>query len=187
MCKSKNIQTIETNESDSEEENLFINTLKCSNSTKEWLETINVNKKLELQIKLDSGAQCNVISIEVKTKNSIIQKTSTKISAFGGSRLQVVGKTNLLCKFNKRHKAIVEFIIVSCNEAYVPTVIGLPTLIELNLIKRIESIQQATRNKTYYMNIKMYLVGHIKGYEYDIKLKNNYIPKIHPCRNYQLL
>ena len=130
MCKSKNIQMLESqntieNQSD---HTLFINNINCSNSKNEWLETIIINKRNKIQIKLDSGAQCNVISLDnyekVKTKQSILTKTNIKLNAFGGNNVKVIGKSNLMCKFNNRPISVEEFIVADGEQAFIPTIVG---------------------------------------------------------------
>lgn len=175
------------------DDSLFIDMVKCDTSAPEWLEPMLVNKKAKIQVKLDSGAQCNVISLasynEIKTKNSVLKDTNTKISAFGGGSVQVIGKVDLLCKFNNRAKCILEFVVVKGKQTNIPTVIGLPTLTKLNLIARVDSIN--VHELTDDKNVQELLTefedvfsgtGYIKGFEYEIKLTENYTPKIHPCR-----
>ena len=69
-------------------------------------------------------------------------------------------------------------------QSYIPPVIGLPTLIELNLIKRIDSIKQSKNHiedlLQEYKDV-FESKGHIQGFEYDIKLTDNYVPRVHPC------
>ena len=63
--------------------------------------------------KLDTGAECNVISKEVydSVRKQPPQKTRTKFVAFGGDKLNPCGKAHILSKYKGRHR-VIEFMIV---------------------------------------------------------------------------
>lgn len=199
VCRSANkaVETLETHtdvtEERDESDGLFIGAIDSSTHTNEWRESINVNKRHTIEAKLDSGAQCNSISLEIfdkiKTKNTVLKPTKTKVSVYGGSRVRVVGTADVLCKFNNRNKSVLKFLVVEGKQVHFPTVIGLPTLIRLNLVARVDSvnIQDITEDRDVRELLAKYNdvftgSGFINGFEYEIKLKEKYVPKIHPCR-----
>ncbi|XP_026672572.1 uncharacterized protein K02A2.6-like [Ceratina calcarata] len=116
------------------------------------------NVNLHEQVKLDTGAHCNVIPCEVlKTmydNKPDIKNTNVKLSAYGDEKKDV------------------------------PTIIGLPSLTNLNLIKRIDTIERSL-NKTRIMDEygKVFNgIGCISDFEYEIKLNKNARGCIMPCR-----
>ena len=58
--------------------------------------------------------------------------------AFGGSKLTTCGKAILPCQHNGK-KYNIEFEVLDQD---VPNILGLPTSVELNLIKRIDTVQE---------------------------------------------
>lgn len=85
--------------------------------------------------KCDSGAQINVLSLKdlkslVDDENPQWSETKVILEVFGGTKLNPIGKRNLIIfKNNEAFKT--EFIIVDKN---VRPILGLPSLIELNLL-----------------------------------------------------
>ncbi|XP_018364694.1 PREDICTED: uncharacterized protein K02A2.6-like, partial [Trachymyrmex cornetzi] len=61
----------------------------------EWTEKLVVNNNKTLVVKLDTGAQCNVLPLqifdELKLSHSIIQKSNAKLTTYGGNPITVVG------------------------------------------------------------------------------------------------
>ena len=66
--------------------------------------------------------------------------------AFGGNRLTTCGKATIPCRHNGK-KYNIEFEVLDQD---VPNILGLPTSVELNLIKRIDSSRtEHTRQQQY--------------------------------------
>lgn len=189
VCNKKNannVNTIENSDLDSLYVSFVDNEQVKNENIKEWYEMILVNKKFELQVKLDSGAQCNVILFNElkKIDNKIkLDKCSTKLSAYGGSKIEVMGTCKLNCKFINRDETLLEFIVAKGENKCHPTIIGLPTLLKLQLIKRIETIVELNEKSILneYKNI-FNGTGIISNFEYDMKLKENAKGSIASCR-----
>ena len=89
-----------------------------------------------LNVKIDSGAQANVISLENVNKvlpKPIILPTKITLSAFGGFNLPVIGKIFVNCrrKCENSESQKLEFIVV---KSKVKTVLGLDSSIKLKFI-----------------------------------------------------
>ena len=192
VCRKREINSVDKNNLNS----LVIDTVtNNSNDLKEkrekihvfeWLENVMVNKKYNIKVKLDSGAHCNVMSSHefdaIKDKVRL-DKPNTILSGYGGSNIKVIGTCELNCKFQNRNESSLGFLIVEGNKNKFPTVIGLPTLLKLNLVKKIEAIVELDEN----LILKEYKdifegIGIIKDFEYDIKLKDGAIGNISTCR-----
>ena len=91
----------------------------------------------QLTFKIDTGAQCNVMSS--KTYDHITQqplmKSKAKLVAFGGRRLTSRGKGTLLCKYRNKFWPV-QFEVLDD----VSNVLGLKTNTEMRLVKRIQMI-----------------------------------------------
>lgn len=185
-CKSNRkskIEQIVQNDNDSATE-FFIGCINTK-SRNEWNEQLILHNKKCLTVKLDTGAQCNVLPIytynNLKLSKSKIVKSDAKLTKYGGSPITVIGKCHLRCKTRKGIEANIEFQIV--NEK-APAALGLPTLESLNLVRKVNIIE----NKKYMTKPKNDCIGFVQGSglitdcEYDIKLKPNSVAHIEPCR-----
>ena len=195
MCRSKKqVDNIENApENVDSVDSLFIGNVSTNNDKIEWTENIKINNKCKLQVKLDTGAQCNVISTSILKKLRIrrkIENFTTRLTAFGGSNIRTIGKCTLDCKFENRPEQQLEFIVIENNFNTTPTIIGLPSLVQLKLISRqdniqIDSINDANGETKNILKKFAHLFkgfGCIKNYEYDIKLRDFAKPIIAACR-----
>ena len=129
-------------------ESLFIDSIDKSvenkNKYNPWYEKILINDK-EVIVKLDTGADCDVLSEEMLLdlnicKNALKPLNNEKYKAYGGSELHAIGKINLMCKFNNKEKQVLTFIVIGGNSKHPPTIIGGPSLQKFQLIKRVNLI-----------------------------------------------
>lgn len=191
FCKSNNIDIINVDENG---DSLFIGRVENNNNINAlgWLETIKINKQHKLEVKLDTGAQCNVISDrklrKLKIDRKYFQEIKPALTAYGGRKLKVLGKCKLLCEFANRPRSPLEFVVVEADEISAPAVIGFPTLLQLKLIQRIDAIEidassPPSVNKILKEHEKVFQgMGCITNFEYDIKLKDDAKPTIAACR-----
>lgn len=195
VCKFNNVNTIQ---SDSYEvESLFIGEISISKNEGDWCEMIQVDDRVNVNVKLDTGAQRNVISFEnlkqLCSDEPNLEKFDAVLKAYGGTTIPVLGKCFLTCTFENRNPSILEFIVVEGN-TNVPTVIGSPTLKKLKLVQRIDVIHESevksslkkekvAKNKFVDKYKKVFSgIGCVKNFKYDIKLEDDAVPKILPCR-----
>ena len=190
VCKKKLVNSVDREE---EVNSLYVASININkDNNAEWYETIVVNKKYKATVKLDSGAPCNLISLtdlECKVdKDFKLSKIVARLTAYGGNSIQTEGTCRLLRRFNNREETELEFVVVSGYSRNHPTIIGLPTLIKLNLIKRVHTMNMVVETdigkdiEKEYKDIFTGL-GVIKNFEYEIRLKENVKGRIASCRN----
>ena len=103
----------------------------------DWYECLKLNDKVSHTVKVDSGAQANVIA--KSTLKSILPDvnyfpTNVTLSAYGGYSLPVVGSVKIKCNSvnDLKNYSLCEFIVVDAN---VKTVLGLNSSITMKFIK----------------------------------------------------
>lgn len=137
-CKSqaKQSKVHALNESDSEE--FYVDVVTEQNADKkDWIMELKVNDT-DIVMKLDTGAQANVISETVFNKirpRPKLHATKVKVSGYSGATIPVKGK----CMVKVSHKGrghTLAFIVVPGN---VQTILGLSACERLNLVKSASS------------------------------------------------
>jgi len=80
-------------------------------NNRDWFTKIYINRSKKVLMKMDSGAQCNVLPWEKYKMWKIdapIEKTSTILSNYSGSKIEVIGKCRINCitqkGYNKEFK-----------------------------------------------------------------------------------
>lgn len=90
-----------------------------------------------VNFKLDSGADCNVISQSLFDRLSVAHKPAryckAKLKVYDGRRITPRDKVSLVCKYKGKF-IVLDFILV---EQDLPFVLELKSYLELDLIKRI--------------------------------------------------
>ena len=90
-----------------------------------------------VNFKIDSGADCNVISqslfdrLPVENKQS--RQCKAKLKVYDGCRINPRGEVSLACEYKGKF-TVMDFILV---EQDLPSILGLKSCLELGLIKRI--------------------------------------------------
>ena len=172
------IHHIDEGSSDEDTANLYVCTISNSKAKQdeEWRATLILNDR-RVVFKLDTGAECNVISKEVydSVSKQPLQKTRTKLVAFGGHKLNPCGKAHVLCEYKGRYR-VLEFMIVDGN---VQNVLGKRSCSELKLVKRVDAIERCITDD--YADVFQGL-GCIKDVIHHIKLDENARPVVHPPR-----
>ena len=173
---------------------------------KKWTVTVNVeNTKLQT-FKIDTGAEVNTIPLSVvkniqKTGSSVkIKPSKNHLMGYFGTKVAPYGKTTLLLEHKNKYFPV-EFQIVTVNNA----VLGLETSVDMNLIKRIDGVENSqpgekcdTKNTEQTNGVKKSNVstskivksfhnvfeglGCVSGVEYDIKVDPSVKPVITPPR-----
>ena len=187
MCRFKRTVNYvdEKSSEEHEEEECVLGSIESQKPCKDWYERLKVNNSEYLKVKLDTGAQCNVLPNHIFKKLNMNEKTLKEskmcLSNYNGSKIDVIGKCSLFCETAKGTKDEIEFEIVNCNYN-VPAVLGLPTLIELNLVQRIDLIETPIPELLGNYKDLFSGLGNINGFNYEIKLKPGAVGKIEPCR-----
>lgn len=81
-----------------------------------WHEDLIVNKKV-LKVRLDTGADCNIISMKDLRKqrlNKKVSKSHSKLVTYAGHRIPAKGKIMLTCQY-KDKKYDMEFEVIKNN------------------------------------------------------------------------
>ena len=128
--KRQNVQTIDDDDSDNDND-LLVDTICGDKNKKDWQVQLAVNR-CKLSFKIDTGAQCNVISktmFDIVSKAPLV-KSNARLVTFGGQRIVPFGKATLLCEHKKKLHPI-QFQVVD----NVPNVLGLKTSTEPNMLK----------------------------------------------------
>ena len=186
VCKSKTKKTektrlynIEQEESSDEYDHMFVATIHTPSKSKEWNITIKLNRQRTV-FKIDTGAQCNVISKQKykQVSRQPLQKSQAKLVAFGGHKLTTCGKIAIPCEYKGKHTPI-EFQVVDQD---VPIILGLETSTRMKLVQRIDVIdKQATDIVQKYRDVFTGL-GCISEVVYHIDIKPESKPIVHPPR-----
>ena len=170
MCRSNskkpNVRTI-TSDNPNEDEEMFVATMhRDKPEHRDWQATLTINEK-KVFFKIDTGAQCNVISKRTyhQISKTPLKKSNTKLVAFGGHKL-------MACEYKGKY-TLAEFEVV---EQDVPDILGLPSCTQ------IKSIQQTPEYIFQYFKDVFNGLGCIKGTRHRIRINQNHTPVIHPPR-----
>ena len=96
-------------------------------------------KNHEVTLKLDTGAQCNVLPYYLFKEiggNKIVNSSVKKLVTFTGEKIRTVGKAMLECEYKDKFH-VLEFQVEDHN---VIPVLGLQTCQDLNMIQKVECI-----------------------------------------------
>ena len=136
MCKSKfqerkrNIHGVEKDESS--DDDLYVGSVGSTQpmTTNEWYEDVKIADKT-INVQLDTGAKCNVISIKDLQRLGIkanIRKSEAQLKSYSGHTITTKGVTTLPCEY-KRETYQVKFHIV---EILAPPELSASTCKEMN-------------------------------------------------------
>ena len=193
----RNISIQKKSDNDNLQDTQNVNNVQCLNISHDiYIDVIdekkNSNWNVSLQTndyittyKVDTGAQANVISkhtLACIPKLVVIEPTNVKLSAYNGSRRPVIGSC-ILNIFTKHKIHSVQFIVIDSNS---PSIIGLKTREDLNLLKRLSNININSDIDFYTECANCF--GDIESlkHEYKIQLKSNVEPVIHAPRRVPL-
>ena len=175
--KADNLMTELTQEAD-RDHFVYVLTNKDT-SSKEWTIILDIQGR-GLTAKVDTGASCNVMSLaayQVLCK-APPQPTTTQITAYGGTTLDVRGKTHQVVIYNGTTRQF-EFILVREN---VQTLLGLPSIRALGLLhETCEVTDQSTPPVALAYSEIFEGLGQLPG-EHHIKLRHDAQPVIQAAR-----
>jgi plasmid maintenance system killer protein len=175
---NKRVQVVEE-ESDNEDDLKIYTVTSKHKSQKDWNISVKVNGKNNIKFKIDTGAQCNIMSL--RTYNAIsnqpLKRSRSKLVTFGGHKITPKGKTQIVCE-HKNRLTVVEFEVV--NEGQ--NILGLKSSIDMKLVKRIDTITNSTDTLLAQYEDVFKGLGCITKVQHSIKTNPNYRPVIHPPR-----
>ena len=99
-------------DSPEDESDMYVSVMESDTNEKDWKTTLKLNGH-RTTFKLDTGAQCNVISKQTYDRISTrpLTKSKAKVVTFGGHKLKACGKTSIECE-HKRKFTVLEFEVV---------------------------------------------------------------------------
>jgi len=155
---------------------LFINSLENLNANNEWVETLVLPKNNKVLFKLDTGAQCNVISKKVAVKSGLNLNVSTikNLVSYSNNKIPVLGECTTKVVTNSDEIHTVSFLVVA--EDY-QSILGNVSCMNLGFIKRVHEIDLNSEDDNLFNGI-----GCLKNFEYNIDLIENAPLKIYPAR-----
>lgn len=189
-CRRQNISAaFVENNSESDDDFLFLGSIKCNNivENKPW--TINLEiHKIPITFLIDSGADANVISYhefqKLKLPSHLIKKSVFKLSTFTGHVIPTVGQCELDCFYNGSiHKIPFYIAKVQCQN-----IVGRSTSEKLKLIKRIHKVSfeenQNQMSTDLFLQYKHVFegIGCVKNFECHLTLQPDVKPSIDACR-----
>ncbi|XP_026687288.1 uncharacterized protein K02A2.6-like [Diaphorina citri] len=195
MCRVKKVNTVqeisvhsegqepECGSKASPNDSFFIGVVNHNNDSP-WKVLVKVNNKL-LPMSIDTGAEANVMSLSSYKESGLpsfsIQPTCSKLTAYGGTDIPIVGQCIINCEINKV-KLPIRFFICKADQ---PTVLGAKACENFCLIKRIGSIFDSQFG-AYAKLMSSYNdlfegLGCLPGYV-RIDLKETAVPQVNPPR-----
>ena len=133
-----------------------------------------------VNFKLDSGADCNVISKSLLARLPVGPKQTrqckAKLKVYDGRRITPSGKISLTCEYKGKF-TVLDVILI---EQDLPSILGLKSCLDLGLIKRIYYLQEENLESEYADVFEG--LGEIKGVQHKIQIDPNATPVVHPPR-----
>ena len=185
MCRRQKVHAVDGNNQDSEDSDVdydqyFVEAVEnSSNHDRDWKIVVEINGK-KLEMKLDTGAQVNVLPLKVYTRlsRSPLKRSRDKLISYSGHKLNTIGKATLLVGTKDKFSPV-EFQVV---DHKAQPVLGLQSCLELQLIKRMYTVNTEDPNQLLHEYSDVFQgLGCLPG-EYNIQLQDNSKPVIHPPR-----
>ena len=148
MCRSEtrpqkqSVHHIKEETSSDEESTFFVGTVENESRPKtrdeDWSIDTTINGTNVL-FKLDTGAQCNVLPIELYKQITAekLQRSRNRLTSYSGHQLRTLGKATLVVTY-KDKLFLTEFQVV--DNLGVTPVLGLNSCIEMELLKRVNGV-----------------------------------------------
>ena len=178
QCRSKKMHELQENDSDTD---IFLDSVETDQNAGDWKVNVKICKKT-VSMKLDTGAQCNVLPLHIYNQISDrpLKPSKSRLVSYSGHRLNTVGKVTLLVSTKNKYVPI-EFEIVK--DKLTP-LFGLKACLELNLISRLFSLNcENTSSEEILENYRDVFEGlGCLPTEYRIRLEKDAKPIINPPR-----
>jgi hypothetical protein len=181
-CLNSNLEPNNTLDKDHEINSLYlVSSLVKKNS---WCKELLVNGE-KMNLKLDSGADVNILPFHLLAKYNIpyksLEKCYVQLEAYGGFRINPIGCVTVPIESDSKI-SLTKFLVVK-NRSSVP-ILGLQSCVDLNLIKRLDSVDaiKSERQAIYDQNRDVFDGLGCFPDVYRIKLQDNALPTISPAR-----
>lgn len=178
QCRSKKMHELQENDSDTD---IFLDSVETDQNAGDWKVNVKICKK-SVSMKLDTGAQCNVLPLHIYNQISDrpLKPSKSRLVSYSGHRLNTVGKVTLLVSTKNKYVPI-EFEIVKDKST---PLFGLKACLELNLISRLFSLNcENASSEEILENYRDVFEGlGCLPTEYRIRLEKDAKPVINPPR-----
>ena len=178
QCRSKKMHELQENDSDTD---IFLDSVETDQNAGDWKVNVKICKKT-VSMKLDTGAQCNVLPLHIYNQISDrpLKPSKSRLVSYSGHRLNTVGKVTLLVSTKNKYVPI-EFEIVKDKST---PLFGLKACLELNLISRLFSLNcENTSSEEILENYRDVFEGlGCLPTEYRIRLEKDAKTVINPPR-----
>lgn len=152
-----------------------------NNNSKKWTQKLKLNNSV-LTVKLDTGAECNVLSVRdferITNKDAVLQKSGCKLVTYSGHMIATKGKAKLKCDFRDKEYEL-EFQIIERDS---PAILGRESCTKLGLIRRVYSVDKKDNTDILSKYEDVFTgLGCVPGLHH-IQLNPDVTPVIHPPR-----
>ena len=180
VCKNMKMHELQENDYDSD---IFLDSVETDQNVKDWKVNMKICGKT-VNMKLDTGAQCNVLPYHVykQISRKPLKASKSRLVSYSGHRLNTVGKATLLVSTKDKYIPM-EFEIVK--DKSMP-ILGLKACLDLNLISRLYSLNLNIKTATTEEILDNYSdvfegLGCLPT-DYKIRLDKNAKPVVNPPR-----
>ena len=186
MCKSRprnqKVHTLETGSTSDSDGEFFVDSIETNDKSDiNWNVTVNCEGK-PLTMKIDTGSQCNVMSLSTykSVSRNPLEKSKTRLVTYSGHKLSTSGKIVLTISYKGKFYPVL-FQIVDKN---VTTILGSKSSVDMNMVSRIYAVNM--QNQSSHDIIQEYSevfegLGCLEG-KYKIHTDESVRPVVHPPR-----
>jgi hypothetical protein len=161
-----------------------ISSLQQTNGNSQWTLNMAVNGELDTRFKMDTGADVNILPVKIfqaLTEKPRLEKTGMVLTAYGGTRVTVLGQADFTVEASGRKPVKMKFVIADAE----PPILGLKGMLQLNLVQRIDSVDNESydQNKVLLDYAELFTdeLGCLP-YVHRFVLNPNAIPVVHAAR-----
>ena len=184
---SPKVHVVDYETDNSSENELFVGMVyeSVNSISQDWAINSQVNNKT-IQMHIDSGAKCNVISEETLKEINIktfLRKSDVTLKSFSGHTIKPKGTVTLPCTI-KDTKHNINFQVIG---KIAPTILGDETSEKIGLIKKLFTMNPKPNETDIVESYKDLFtgIGCLEG-EYSIKIDRSVPPTVHPPRKVTL-
>lgn len=186
QCRQDQVHEVQVYDNDNENNfyDFSVATISDSNvNSLEWTENLKIHN-LDILFKLDTGASINIIpkdKFDLIEGKPALQSAGNRLTSYSGHHISVIGscylKVNVNKGFGPRESKLFFYVVP---QGLTP-ILGLEGCTALNLIERVNFISREDVFKQYPDVFDSNKIG-LVPYTYDIKLREDAVPKIFPAR-----
>ncbi|XP_035679930.1 uncharacterized protein K02A2.6-like [Branchiostoma floridae] len=186
VCRSKSVSEVRSPEEEFQDFHIEAVHKKKVEGDQAFVDLHIAGTSESLKCKLDTGAQVNVLPerdwIKLRSRNSSLEPTKTRLFGYGNTPLEVKGKCSLRCNYKGRSGTL-DFFVVKANAT---PVLSLKACLSLKLIQLVLTVKRDSETaesiKQEYSDV-FQGIGRLPS-EYRIKVDPNVEPVVHAPRKF---